>query len=190
MAAPRNATECAHCQSHAFEALCSDYASMRELIKRSPLVLEDANISLRNMTGQVVCPFLIFPLVCQISFDFVGAFIGGWHLCSLPYGVQYRCFSYRLLSSFPSLFPLLPFSSLLLSRVQTCPQMGWDQDRRRMGRVHCSGKSLVFSIISASRFLIPFYLRLSSVNDLTLSMPKRSTTLLAPILLPWIWIVG
>jgi len=38
----------------AFEAMYTDYEEMKKLIARSPLMLEDANISLRNLTGQLV----------------------------------------------------------------------------------------------------------------------------------------
>ena len=152
MAKPRSVIECAHCQIDAFETMCSDYINMRELIGRSPLVLVDAFISLRNMTGQVVCRSFYFLFRLSHFFWFLGAFIGGWQLWSLFYGAYYRDFSYRLLPSSLSIFRLLSLPSSLPSCVRTCPQMGRDRDRRGMGQVHYSGMSSVTFIISAFNF--------------------------------------
>jgi len=45
------------------EAISDDYKEMVALIARSLLLLEDANVSLRGLTAQLVSPVFVF---CQI----------------------------------------------------------------------------------------------------------------------------
>jgi len=68
MAEPMNPLEryCHHLS--AFEAMYTDYEEMKKLITRSPLMLEDANISLRNLTRQLVSLTLAPLLVCRFLF--------------------------------------------------------------------------------------------------------------------------
>ena len=68
MAEPMNPLEryCHHLS--AFEAMYTDYEEMKKLIVRSPLMLEDTNISLRNLTRQLVSLILAHLLVCRFLF--------------------------------------------------------------------------------------------------------------------------
>jgi len=45
------------------EVILADYEEMVDLIARSPLLLEDANVALRGLTAQLVSPVFVF---CQI----------------------------------------------------------------------------------------------------------------------------
>ena len=120
MAAPRNATECAHCQIDAFETMCSDYAVMREMIGRSPLVLADAFISLRSLTGQVVCPPSIFPLSLSILLLILRIFY--WRMTIMKSPLR-RVLSLFQLSTTAIVFEPISLPIIFLSITILCPNM-------------------------------------------------------------------